>query len=221
MLSVTGARSRRSEAICCSQKERRGDGCCPRQPVETREREMSFQTICEASRGAFEWIRACYLLGQVVPSICPCTGSSPMWTASCSQRCTDRPRTGMIEGLRRVSLCLPVNAEQQRQRQTLPKRRARLIEGGMKEVGSTRAHRASCTWRVDSSRIQRVIVSLRPRTLAANIMGLGGEPCPTASEEAQEPRVRWWSPPLSDRAIIADVREGVNYGRARHGALGS
>ena len=38
-------------------------------------------------------------------------------------------------------------------------------------MGSTRAHRARCTWRVDSSRIQRVIVSLRPRTLAAKIMG--------------------------------------------------
>ena len=63
---------------------------------------------------------------------------------------------------------------------------ARLIEGGMKEVGSTRAHRATCTcllvnagedgwllpnvhgelkncatcW-IDSSRIQRVVIPLR------------------------------------------------------------
>ena len=182
---------------------------------------MSFQTICEASRGAFESIRACYLLGQVVPSIFLYTASSPLATAGCSQRCTGSSRTGVVEGVRTVSSCVLVSADRQRPRQTLPNRCARLTEGGMKEVGSTRAHRASCTWRVDSSRIQRVIVSLRPRTLAANIMGLGGEPCPTASEEAQEPRVRWWSPPLSDRAIIADVREGVNYGRARHGALGS
>ena len=77
----------------------------------------------------------------------------------------------MIEGLRRVSLCLPVNAEQQRQRQTLPNRCARLTEGGMKEVGSTRAHRARRTCRIDSSRIQLVFVPLRPRTLAAKIMG--------------------------------------------------
>ena len=132
---------------------------------------MSFQTICEASRGAFESIRACYLLGQVVPSICLSAASSPMYTAGCSQRCTDSSRTGVIEGLRRVSSCLPVSADRQRSRQTLPNRCARLIEGGMKEVGSTRAHRARRTCRIDSSRSQLVLVPLRPRTLAAKIIG--------------------------------------------------
>ena len=91
---------------------------------------MSFQTICEASRGAFESIRACYLLGQVVPSIFLYTASSPLATAGCFQRGTDSARTGMIEGVRRVSSCVLVNAEQRRQRQTLPNRRARLIEEG-------------------------------------------------------------------------------------------
>ena len=168
---MTGARSRRSEAICCSQKERRGDGCCPRRPAETREREMSFQTICEASRGVFESIRACYLLGQVVPSICLSAASSRMSTAGCSRRCTDSSRTGVVEGVGTISSCVAVSADRQRSRQTLPNRCARLTEGGMKEVGSTRAHRARRTCRIDSSRIQLVFVFLRPRTLAAKIMG--------------------------------------------------
>ena len=132
---------------------------------------MSFQTICEASRGAFESIRACYLLGQVVPSICLCAASSPMCTAGCSQRCTDSSRTGVVEGVRTVISCVLVSADRQRPRQTLPNRCARLTEGGMKEVGSTRAHRARRTCRIDSSRIQLAFVPLRPRTLAAKIMG--------------------------------------------------